>query len=758
MRTLVILRGLPGSGKSYFCRKHKWEEYTLCPDTFRLMLSSPNLDIEGNFAISQKVSAAAFSMLYTVLEKRMQNGDFTVIDATSIKRKDLNKYKELATQYKYRVYCIDFTKMPIKTVKNGNNLRKGTSRYVPEFVIDRMYKDSQIETVPSGITVLYTNEYGEISEEEIREKIYFNKINLNEYKAIHVFGDIHGCYSCLRKYLDEINPEDFYIFTGDYIDRGLENVEVLKFLMPLAELPNVLFLEGNHEKWLSKYAYNLPAHSDEFEKNTRPQLMAAGISQREVKSFYRKLGQVAYFDYHGKTFTVCHGGINRLPNTKISTFDYIHGVGKYEDSIEIANVFFDNTPDNNYLIHGHRNIYNSPIQVNDRCYNLENQVEMGGFLRVLKITPNNIETFEIQNDVFSDFDYGELTNRSIPETVERAVEVLRNSKWIKERKEDNISSFNFTRQAFCNRKWTDATIKARGLFINTSTNKIVARGYEKFFSVEENHLVTLDALQKKFSYPLKVYIKENGFLGLLGYDEETDDFVIASKSTTAGDYAGYFKKLLFEKINGKEDELKNYLRNNNACMTFEVVDIENDPHIIEYDESKIVLLDVLDRELKFSRLDYEKLIKVGEWLNIEVKEKAAEFNNWDEFYSWYNKVIEEGYLYNGKSHIEGFVIEDQNLFMTKIKLHYYKQWKKYRSLADAMLNRGFIRYNSLITSPLDKAFYAFCKKKYRNRDKNISIGDNEKELKKNGKEVSIIALRKEFFEEHPKWKNDKTKY
>ena len=84
------------------------------------------------------------------------------------------------------------------------------------------------------------------------------------------------------------------------------------------------------------------------------------------------------------------------------------------------------------------------------------------------------------------------------------------------------------------------------------------------------------------------------FLGLLGYDEETDDFVIASKSTTTGDYAGYFKNLLFDKINGKEEDLKRYLRDTNTCMAFEVIDIKNDPHIIEYDDSEVILLDVID--------------------------------------------------------------------------------------------------------------------------------------------------------------------
>lgn len=52
--------------------------------------------------------------------------------------------------------------------------------------------------------------------------------------------------------------------------------------------------------------------------------------------------------------------------------------------------------------------------------------------------------------------------------------------------------------------------------------------------------------------------------------------------------------------------------------------------------------------------------------------------------------MKSDYLYEGK-HIEGFVIEDENHFMTKIKLSYYSKWKKLRQVADTTLRHGAIK-------------------------------------------------------------------
>ena len=73
-------------------------------------------------------------------------------------------------------------------------------------------------------------------------------------------SDIHGCYKELKELLFTLETEGVYdknndklVFLGDYIDRGIQNVETLKFLISLNRKPNVIFLKGNHELSLIKY-------------------------------------------------------------------------------------------------------------------------------------------------------------------------------------------------------------------------------------------------------------------------------------------------------------------------------------------------------------------------------------------------------------------------------------------------------------------------------------------------------------------------
>ena len=106
---------------------------------------------------------------------------------------------------------------------------------------------------------------------------------------------------------------------------------------------------------------------------------------------------------------------------------------------------------------------------------------------------------------------------------------MKQSKYIKQRQFGNISSFNFTRDAFYRGEWNEETLRARGLFINTETKEIVARSYDKFFNVNEMHNTKIDIIKRKFAYPIKVYKKENGFLGIIGYDNSTDELVITTK-------------------------------------------------------------------------------------------------------------------------------------------------------------------------------------------------------------------------------------
>lgn len=736
MRVLLLMRGSAGCGKSTFIEKHGLKPYALSADDIRLLCQSPVLDINGECVISGNNEKTVWNTLFRILETRMQNGEFTVIDATNSKTSEMNQYKDLAENYRYRIYCIDMTDIPIEETKRRNAERE-TLKRVPEEVIDKMYSRFETQQIPSGITVLKPEEL---------DRIWYRPMDLSQYNKIHVFGDIHGCYTALKEYMDSngnIKKDEFYIFCGDYIDRGIENAETINYLCELSKLPNVIFLEGNHERWLWMWANNLISRSKEFEFVTKPQLVKAGVSQKRVREFYRRLNQCCYFIYRGKTFIVTHGGISNFPDDnllKVATEQMIKGVGRYADADIVDKSFVDNTPHNMYQIHGHRNIVKSPMQTTERTFNLEGEIEFGGCLRVLQITEDKLYPIEIQNTVFKEptkqIEESEMAE-NVDVDVYSFVSELRQNKYIFEKEFGRVSSFNFTRQAFENGVWDSITNKARGLYIDTQDYKIVARAYDKFFNINERPETRIGNLKYKLHFPVTAYVKENGFLGIVGWNPESDDLLITSKSTPTGCFSEYLRQALY-RFYGTDtmNKIKDYIKENNVSFVFECCDMENDPHIIEYPESKVVLLDVVKNQMKFEKLSYDELFQLATKLGIKVKEKAFVIESWEDFYAWYNEVTAEGYKYKGND-IEGFVIEDSVGYMTKLKLFYYKYWKKLRGVAQSVLRYGNYKWTGSLLTREENEFLGWCKSTF------LNMTPEEKEAAKSY--ANICSLRKKFY-------------
>jgi len=76
-------------------------------------------------------------------------------------------------------------------------------------------------------------------------------------EKIYAIGDIHGRFDKLRALMDKIDIDynnDILIFLGDYIDRGPQSFEVVKYLIELKKnQPKTIFLKGNHEEMFEKY-------------------------------------------------------------------------------------------------------------------------------------------------------------------------------------------------------------------------------------------------------------------------------------------------------------------------------------------------------------------------------------------------------------------------------------------------------------------------------------------------------------------------
>lgn len=273
-----------------------------------------------------------------------------------------------------------------------------------------------------------------------------------------------------------------------------------------------------------------------------------------------------------------------------------------------------------------------------------------------------------------------------PTRMHDFIDRLRSSPYIREKRFGDISSFNFTRSAFYEGHWDDVTTKARGLFINTRTEQIVARGYDKFFNVDENPQNTMYALWCKLVYPIEVYRKENGFLGLISWDHEKDDFFFATKSMIEGPYVDTLKHIFFHSgIN--TDAVKAYLSQWNVTMVVEVIDPVFDPHIIEYREEKLVLLDIVGNYLSSIYMIYPLLEQRALEFCMDVKKHERTVMSWNEveYLKWYCAHPQAGFDAYGKP-FEGYVLRDGLGYMVKLKTTYYLKWKQYRRQADRIIH------------------------------------------------------------------------
>lgn len=212
MRTLVLFRGCPGCGKSTFIEYMGWEPYTISPDNIRMMMGSLMTHCNGEQGITTKYESAVWDLVFEMLKVRFEKGEFTVVDSTNSKTEDMTRLRNLAVEYKYRVFLIDMTTIPKDQVSEQNFLRLPLYKHVPEYVIERQYARFATQKIPKRITVIpFTNT--EDTAQRVMDAIEIKPIDLSKYKAVVHVGDIHGCATVL-KYDHRDRPCTFYTLWG----------------------------------------------------------------------------------------------------------------------------------------------------------------------------------------------------------------------------------------------------------------------------------------------------------------------------------------------------------------------------------------------------------------------------------------------------------------------------------------------------------------------------------------------------------------
>ncbi|MGB4777601.1 polynucleotide kinase-phosphatase [Microbacterium sp.] len=255
-RSLVVLVGASGSGKSTFARAHFGPYETLSSDVFRGLVANDESD--------QSATAAAFDALLYVAGKRLDAGLLTVVDATSVQPEARRKLVDLAKSHDVLPVAIVFD-LP-EAVGIARNAERA-DRSIPAGVVKR-----QSDQLRRSLRHLTKEGFRRVhvlrSPEEVAavtiERTRLLNDRSDELGPFDVIGDVHGCRSELESLLDRLgyelardehgrtidarHPEGRrVVFVGDLVDRGPDVVGVLRLAMGMVASGSALAVPGNHE-------------------------------------------------------------------------------------------------------------------------------------------------------------------------------------------------------------------------------------------------------------------------------------------------------------------------------------------------------------------------------------------------------------------------------------------------------------------------------------------------------------------------------
>lgn len=262
--SLVTLIGTSGSGKSTFAKKHFSPTEIISSDFCRGLVSDDENSLDA--------TSDAFDLADYIIEKRLKRGNLAVMDATNVQKASRKNLIQLAK--KHHVLPVAIVINTPKHISAKRN-EKRTDRKIPYRALHHQHNQlrrSFRELKKEGFKRVFILDTVEEIEnvEIIRQKLWNDKSELTG--PFDLIGDIHGCFSELRKLLEKLGykvtqhqdrtrnfgytvtpPKNRKaIFVGDLVDRGPASNEVLRLVMSMVKNETGLCVIGNHDAKLLK--------------------------------------------------------------------------------------------------------------------------------------------------------------------------------------------------------------------------------------------------------------------------------------------------------------------------------------------------------------------------------------------------------------------------------------------------------------------------------------------------------------------------
>ena len=139
--TLILIRGIPGSGKSTKALEIKNKKK---PGHAEIYEADQYFEHNGQYCFDPKLISEAHQYCHTAVKQAMINQtDYVIVSNTFSQIWEMQKYFELAEQFNYKVRIYEMSSMPVLEGKQVN------IHSVPQNVIDKMVK--KWESVPPSL-------------------------------------------------------------------------------------------------------------------------------------------------------------------------------------------------------------------------------------------------------------------------------------------------------------------------------------------------------------------------------------------------------------------------------------------------------------------------------------------------------------------------------------------------------------------------------------------------------------------------------
>ena len=257
---LVLLIGASGTGKSNFAARHFLPTEVVSSDRARGWVADDETD--------QSATGDAFEIVHAIVEKRLKNRRFTVVDATNVQpeaRKGL-----LALARKWHALAVGIVFHLPEGVAVARNAARPDRQFGPGPVRRQMQnlRRSMRGMQREGLRYLHVlKSEAEVEAVSIaRTKLWTDR--RDEAGPFDIIGDVHGCADELETLLGKLGytvswdgksvsvtaPEGRKaIFIGDLVDRGPRSPDALRIARHMVGTGIGLAVVGNHDDKLKRH-------------------------------------------------------------------------------------------------------------------------------------------------------------------------------------------------------------------------------------------------------------------------------------------------------------------------------------------------------------------------------------------------------------------------------------------------------------------------------------------------------------------------